>query len=69
MGMKFKIVIIGLLLTLFAAFLILPSEFLGSLAGYRVYFQAIAETKIYNVELPLIILLIGLIILFWGLKR
>ncbi|MCW1300963.1 MAG: hypothetical protein QW507_02885 [Candidatus Nanoarchaeia archaeon] len=67
--MKFKLTVIGLILTLFAAFLLLPAQFLGSLAEYRAYFQTVAEAKIYNVELPLIILLIGLIILFWGLKR
>ncbi len=67
--MNFKLFILGAVITGLALILIFPQS-LGSWAPtLESYLEPIAKAKIYNIEAPVIILLIGLILLFVGLKK
>jgi len=68
--MNLKFLILGIIIVGFALILIFP-ENLGVewISTLKIYLRPIAEAKVYNIEVPVIVLLIGLILLFVGLKK
>ncbi len=67
--MNFKLFILGAVITGLALILIFPQSLGNWAPPLESYLEPIAKAKIYNIEAPVIILLIGLILLFVGLKK